>query len=336
MRKARDIPAAIVALRINVAVSHGADRGEILRASNISIEEISNPRARITIEKVVAVWKSIIKQTGKHDIGLECGSKATFQTMGILGYVMINSPSLSHAWAKFCTYQELVLALLHQKITVKGNLVRFDGIIQEEWQDYFRYTIDFIYASCFTLIKNSTAQNIHPVEIGFNFPQPENVEGYHSMFAPAIIKFSCYNPYIIYNKFDLEHPITAFDSSMYEHFDAMLREIANDHNQINATSRSVKNIVVDKLKAAVPRIEEVASEMAMSVSSVQQNLKKEGTSFQGILNEVRKQIALKQLSISHNNITDVAFLTGFSSISTFSRTFKKWTGLSPSEFQNQH
>ena len=335
MRKARDIPAAIVALRINVAVSHGADRAEILRASNISLEEISNPSARITIEQVIAVWKSIIKQTGFHDIGLECGLKATFQTMGILGYVMINSPSITHAWKKFCNYQELVLSLLVQKMSSQGEFVRIDGIIQEEWQDSFKYTIDFIYSSCYTLIKNSTVHNILPVEIGFNFPQPDNIHRYHSIFAPALIKFSCDNPYLIYKKLDLDSPMTSFDLNIYKHFDAMLREIASDHNQINATSRAVRDIIIDKLKASVPKISEVAVEMAMSVSSIQQNLNKEGTSFQKILNDVRKKIVIKQLSISENNITDVAFLTGFSSISTFSRTFKKWTGFSPTEFQNQ-
>ena len=48
-----------------------------------------------------------------------------------------------------------------------------------------------------------------------------------------------------------------------------------------------------------------------------------------------QEIAIKQLSISSNNVTDVAFLTGFSDISVFSRNFKKWTGLTPTEFQNQ-
>jgi AraC-like DNA-binding protein len=336
MRRVRDIPAPIVALRINVAESYGADRMLILKDANISLEDITNPKARITVEQVVDVWKSIISQTDFHDIGLECGLKARFQTMGVLGYVMINSPSIIHAWTKFCNYQELVLALLLHKMTIEGDLVRIAGIIQEEWQEDFRYTVDFIYTSCFTLIKNCTAKNIHPIEIGFNFEQPDNIERYHSIYDPAIIKFACDQPYIIYRKSDLDHPITAYDTGMYEHFDRMLKEVADDHNQIDATSRTVKNIVIDKLKASVPKIDEVASEMAMSVSSVQQHLKKEGTSFQRILNDVRKQIAIKQLSNSQNNITDVAFLTGFSSISTFSRTFKKWTGLSPSDFQNQN
>lgn len=334
MRRVRDIPAPIIALRIDVATSLGANPEEILRESNILPEDISNPKARITIEQALAVWKSIIQQTGRQDIGLECGLEANFKTMGILGYVMINSSSITHAWMKFCNYQELVLSLISQKISFAGEFVRFDGIMQEEWQDDFRYTIDYIYSSCLTLIKNCTPLNIHPIEVGFNFPEPENSSRYNEIYAPAVIRFSCKNPYIVYKKTDLENPITSIDFSIYQHFDLMLQEIAYDLDQINNTSRGVKKIIVKKLKASVPKINEVAIEMAMSVSAIQQRLKKEETSFQIILNTVRRDIAIKQLSQSKNNITDVAFLTGFSSISAFSRSFKKWTGKTLTDFQN--
>lgn len=335
MRRVRDIPAGIIALRIAVAESFGADRLEILKEANISPDIFTNPKARATVEQAMDVWRIIVHQTGSQDIGLDCGLKSRFQTMGILGYVMMNSQTIAQAWTKLCNYQELVLSIVLQKMTVEGNLIRFDGTMQEEWQDEFRYTIDYIYTSCLTLIKNCTSQNIHPVEVGFNFPEPPNIERYHEIYNPAVIKFSCDNPYIVYKKSDLDNQITAFDPSIFDHFDVLLEETANEHDRINANTRAVKNSILKRLKAEIPKTDEVARELAMSVRSLQENLKKEGTSFRQILNSVRKEIAIKQLSRSHNNVTDVAFLTGFSDISIFSRNFKKWTGLTPTEFQNQ-
>ena len=255
--------------------------------------------------------------------------------MGILGYVMMNSQSITQAWRKLCNYQELVLSILLQKMNIEGDIIRIDGTMQEEWQDEFRYTIDYIYTSCLTLIKNCTSQNIHPLEVGFNFSEPPNVARYHEIYDPAVIKFSCENPYIVYRKSDLDHQITAFDPSIFDHFEVLLKETANAHDRINANTRAVKNRILNRLKAEIPKADEVARELAMSVRSLQKNLKQEGTSFQQILNAVRKEIAMQQLSRSHNNVTDVAFLTGFSDISVFSRNFKKWTGLTPTEFQNQ-
>jgi len=335
MRRARDIPAAIISLRIAVAETLGANREAILRDTNLTSETLNNPKARITVEQAMDVWKSIVKQTGSHNIGLECGLKTRFQTMGILGYVMMNSTSIAAAWKKLCNYQELVLSIVLQKIQTEDNRVIIKGEMQEEWQSAFRYTIDFIYASSVTLIKNCTSKEVFPIEVGFNFPKPENSYKYHEIFDPATIKFSCNNPYIVYNKSDLDNEIIGTDSSLFEHFDLLLKDTANQHEKINAQSRAVRNSIIRRLKAEIPRAEEVARELAMSVRSLQDGLKKEGTSFQNILNNVRKEIAIKQLSRPDFNVTDVAFLTGFSDISVFSRNFKKWTGLTPTEFQNQ-
>jgi AraC-like DNA-binding protein len=335
MRRVRDIPAGLIALRISVAESFGADRFEILKEASISPDIFKNPKARASVEQAMGVWREIVRQTGSHDIGLECGLKARFQTMGILGYVMMNSPNIIQAWNKLYDYQELVLSILLQKVNIEKDLVRIEGTMQEEWQDEFRYTIDFIYTASLTLIKNCTSQNIHPLEVGFNFPEPSNVKRYHEIYDPAVIKFSCDNPYIVYKKSDLENQITAFDPNIFEHFEVLLKEIANEHDRVNANTRAVKQCILKRLKAEIPKADDVARELAMSVRTLQKNLKNEGSSFRKILNTVRKEVAIKHLSLSHNNVTDVAFLTGFSDISVFSRNFKKWTGITPTEFQNQ-
>lgn len=336
MKRLRDIPAQIIELRLNVAMSMGAIRSDILKEANISEETLEDRKGRVSIEQAVSVWRSIVRQTACEEIGLICGLKARFQTMGILGYVMINSPTIAHAWSKFCNYQELVLSLLHQTVNDEGEFTRIEGILQEEWQDEFKYTIDYIYTSCVTLIKNGSPQNIQPVEVGFNFPQPANMVMYKEIYGPAKINFSCTNPYILYKTADLGNPVISSDESMYDHFELMLKEIADEHNRINENTRAVQQIILNRLKAELPKIGDVAKEIGMSVRSLQKRLNEEGSSFQISLDKVRKDIALKQLSQAQNNVTDVAFFTGFSDISSFSRNFKKWTGLTPTEYQNQH
>jgi AraC-like DNA-binding protein len=335
MRRARDIPAAVIALRISVAESFGANRQEILKEANIPSEALTNPKARVTVEQTMDVWTAIVKQIGSHDIGLECGLRTRFQTMGILGYVMMNSSSIISAWIKLCAYQELVMSIMFQTIRTEQDRVILQGKMQEKWQKEFRYTVDFAYASIMTLIKNCSPKEIHPLEVGFNFPEPKNIDRYREIFGPAIIKFSCEHPFIIFNKSDMENEIIGMDPGLFDHFEILLEETANEHDKINTNTRAVKKSILDRLKAEIPKAEEVARELAMSVRSLQESLKKEGTTYQEILNSVRKEIAIKQLTKSYNTVTDVAFLTGFSDISVFSRNFKKWTGFTPTEFQNQ-
>ena len=91
MRRARDIPVAIINLRIAVAETFGAKRDSILRESNIRSEILADPKARITVKQAMDVWKAIVKQTGTDNIGLDCGIMARFQSMVYLRRCMNQS-----------------------------------------------------------------------------------------------------------------------------------------------------------------------------------------------------------------------------------------------------
>ncbi len=335
MRRADDIPSAIVNLRLAVAEKYGANKDQIIEELGLDRVALADPQGRITVEDTMRVWEGIIRQTGYEYIGLECGTRARFQTMGTLGYVMMNSPSVAAAYEKMCTYQRLVMSVLQLTMLYDKDTVTLEGEMIVPWRDDFRYTMDFMFAGHCTVIKNFTSEEIRPIEVGLNYPTPPDLRRYHEIFGNVPITFNLEKPYLKYRKEDMELPILGVDSSLFEHFELKLEQIAEEHNQVNKATRSVKQFILDRLKAEIPRIEDASKEMAMSVRSLQQALKDEGTSFQKLLNEVRKEVSTKRLRDKQLNITEVAFLTGFSDISVFSRSFKKWTGLTPTQFQMQ-
>jgi AraC-like DNA-binding protein len=96
----------------------------------------------------------------------------------------------------------------------------------------------------------------------------------------------------------------------------------------------VQQLLIQQLKEESPGIEIVADHLSMSVRSLQLKLKEEGTSYQKILNAVRKNLAIAYLREPKVSKGEIAQMLGFSEISVFSRTFKKWTGKSPSEYQS--
>jgi AraC-like DNA-binding protein len=71
----------------------------------------------------------------------------------------------------------------------------------------------------------------------------------------------------------------------------------------------------------------------MSVRSLQRNLKKFGTTFGSVLDETRKDLAEHYVSDLKEDLTEVAFKLGYSEQSSFSRAFKRWTGISPSAYR---
>ena len=57
------------------------------------------------------------------------------------------------------------------------------------------------------------------------------------------------------------------------------------------------------------------------------------TTFNAALEGLRKELALRFLQDSNLVLTEIAFLMGYTEISTFSHAFKRWTGKSPAAYR---
>lgn len=335
MRRANDIPASIINVRLSVAQKYGADRALVLQESGLTEEELALPTNRVSVEKTLAVWRSILDQTNNHNIGLESGAKITLSSLGLLGYLMMNSSTMLKAFDKLCTYQRLVNAISFYKKEVHGSEVTYRLELQVEWHDLFRYTFDFIIAGLYSVFKKGTTTDVEPIEIGFSFPKPENHEYYYEFFGSSKVYFDVKDSYVKFDKKQLESSLVGYNPELYEYFEKQLINVLHEHDNVNQYQRKVEKYILQHLNAEIPSISDIASAMAMSVRSLQLALKKENTTYQNILNTVRKEFSIGQLKTSKFNITEIAFITGFSDVSAFSRKFKSWTGLTPTQYQEQ-
>jgi len=68
---------------------------------------------------------------------------------------------------------------------------------------------------------------------------------------------------------------------------------------------------------------------------VQRRLADEGFTFDAILDDLRRDLALRYLSDKRIAIAEVAYLLGYSEPSPFHRAFKRWTGSTPNEMRNR-
>ena len=79
-------------------------------------------------------------------------------------------------------------------------------------------------------------------------------------------------------------------------------------------------------------IKKVAREMSISVRTLQNRLKAEGVVFSDLLQEVREKLAKKYLRENYS-VEDITYLLGFSEPSVFRKAFKKWSGITPTQYR---
>lgn len=79
----------------------------------------------------------------------------------------------------------------------------------------------------------------------------------------------------------------------------------------------------------------VADIIGLTPRDLQRKLSFQGSSYRDLLNDARRDYALRQLRESNLSISDIARRLGYREAGHFTRAFKRWTGMTPSDYQNQ-
>lgn len=102
---------------------------------------------------------------------------------------------------------------------------------------------------------------------------------------------------------------------------------------LNDPITRIKAAINEHLKAGDCKLETVAKSLGMSPRSLQRHLEMEGTSFRELTDTIRRTLASRYLRETNLNLKEIAFLLGFSELSSFSRAVKTWFGVSPSQYR---
>jgi AraC-like DNA-binding protein len=95
----------------------------------------------------------------------------------------------------------------------------------------------------------------------------------------------------------------------------------------------VRQLIREGLPAGLARIETICRKLGSSERTVQRKLREEGTSYKEIFKETQRDLSKFYLQKPEMAICEVSYLVGFSQTSAFHRAFRRWTGLTPKEFQ---
>ncbi|MFN0248423.1 MAG: helix-turn-helix transcriptional regulator [Kofleriaceae bacterium] len=110
-------------------------------------------------------------------------------------------------------------------------------------------------------------------------------------------------------------------------------EVAEQMGGGTSVVAQVRKQLISEMDGADSSIESVAKRLGMSARSLQRRLADEKTRYNDLLAEVREEFAKRYLARGTVSASEVAYLVGFTEPPAFFKAFKRWTGMTPREFQ---
>lgn len=290
------------------------------------------PGARHALDKVAALWEEMAKKIKDPCFGLaaaECWHPSNF---GTLGYAMLVSISLRTALERLIRFHRVIEDIDFGKLQEDketGTLVFSIGNVNKT--PFSPAREDAALAWLLSILRMNYQDALATVSVNFTHPEPVCSGEYYEFFKSHVN----FNSAVAGFALSLEdadrilpsanEELAAFDDHLMTDYLATLDE--------DDLLTQVKKIIVERLPSGDVTVDFVASELCYSSRNFQRALQQEGTTFTFLLNKSRMELATRYVRDDKIDMTDLAFLLGFSELSTFSRSFKRWTGKSPSQFR---
>ena len=313
---------------VQVLDSMGYNKRAIFNEMGIDLDKIG-PDELLGKEMTDKIWPTIIKYIPEDEVCFRMMQHFSMAAFGVAGYVVLNSPTCIKAYENFIRYNTLTSNLLDFKLTTSPYL-ELSITLMRDYEPMDRFEIEMNIIGFVSYTKSLTATHKLPLEVHLQYPKPRNTAGFEALMPGVPIYFSAGINKIVYEKSVGEIKLMGANPTLYQTFDQMAEEALQAHQNESSIAHQVRTELTHSLKSGMPTIEDVARKMNVSERTLQLKLKAENTSFREISDEVRRDIAIHHLKKGILNVSEIAYLLGFSEVSSFSSAFKKWTGAAPS------
>jgi AraC-like DNA-binding protein len=270
--------------------------------------------------------------------GLHHGNQFQASDMGLVGYLVLNAPTITQALESFCKYQNIFGEGLQLDASHRQHRIEVAFFAQPKLASVARDCAYISHMAGFiSTIKWLLGKHTFPVYASLRIDKPLNPEElreYESCFGPHT-EFAQKDYCLVFDQADFAQNILTGNKELYAMVEARAQSVLQDIDGQDTFSRTVAKELYKSLDQGKPSLEGIAKLLYKSPRSVQRLLKEEGTSFQQILDQVRESLAKYYLKTRNLNIDEISYLLGFSEASAFRKAFKKWTRMSPENYRTQ-
>jgi AraC-like DNA-binding protein len=134
---------------------------------------------------------------------------------------------------------------------------------------------------------------------------------------------------LVFAASDLERQVPGADRGLLPIVERHLAASLPPRGEGDAWLEGLRDEISRRICDGQPTIFSLAKRLGLGVRTLQRRLDERGLVFKTLVEEIRRDLALRYLGDEGPSLTEVAFLLGYSEVSAFNRAFRRWTGGTP-------
>ena len=325
----------VIRILLKYLTKCGIDYDATCKDARIDALILKDHEARISTKQFDIIWKEAVKKADDINFGLHFGKEIANSYFGgnILFSMMTNSATVGNALEIFCRYHTLMEDSILPKMKVGDDFAFLSWESIDPHFEISRHISEALLCAYVYIIRRITENNSGLLEVRFRHLRPKDIREHKEVFLVPLLFDQPKNELVI-EKNTLNLPVFLADPKLLETIEHLAKNLLDRLYPRNIWTDKVISLISKLLSGGEKTdIKTIAATLAVSARNLQNRLKEEKTSYQRIIDQVRKEVALNYLTQKDVTICDIALLLGFSEQSAFNHAFKRWSGLTPGQYR---
>ena len=326
--------AGLAQMWVTFGVKHGLDPEELCAASGFSPSAISEPDRQVPHFWYASLRRNVIARLPQVAVGIELGQ---FSSLGQFGYFGL---ALQH-----CTTALEMLRLVTRIGRFMDSAAAEYGLRVEVSADRVELAVprtaedppeavEAIFIGNVRTLGQLIGVDFAPREVRFRHQPSGFVRDKLLELLRCPVEFGASEDSLVFERADMDRPLKMGSPESARHFEAQLGRMMEKSEQPFVTV--VTRVIEAQLASGDFSQERIARGLHLSTRTLQRKLQEDGVKYSQLVDDVRKAMASRMVLDAKVPIYAVAFATGYGDVSSFNRVWKRWMGVSPSEYREAH
>ncbi|MCG8667781.1 MAG: AraC family transcriptional regulator [Pseudomonadales bacterium] len=297
----------------------------------ITPKQASNLNHSVSLQDFVIVIERLRELLKEPHFGLYMGQEISPTSHGDLGFAIMSSSTLDQAVGALLRYFPTrinIVQLASNQVDQRTEITFTESVLLGSIK---RPIIDMAISTMVSAFRFLTQQQFRCKEIHLSGSNEIDLETYQRMFGCTIVTDAAADKVVFESRW-LNQPLILSDPTAHQLSVEKCEAALQAMKQAPALVEKIRARLMQQ-QGEFPSFLQLCEELNMSERTLRRKLENQGTPYQQILNETRQELAEFYLKSSNYPLSKIAERLGYSDPSNFGNAFKRWFGMSPSQYR---
>lgn len=310
----------------------GVDLDEVLEAAGVSADIFSDRENRIAYPDFARLLLVCEQRTNCDHIALLITQRTRLADMGLAGQIALCQETAGQGLQRFVDHFSLHSSATTTSLITSGGYTRFVYAISEQGMTDTRPFQLGAMATAFNIVQDLCGTGWLPTVVTLASRSPSNPRPAQSFFG-APLRFDSEESAIVFASHWLEKPLPPVDPLVRRQVEAEVR--ARQAAILADFPATVRRILRKQLLIGEYSMDRVAAMLGMHRRTLDRHLKRHGVRYGELRESVEGDVAFQLLRDTDMEVQQIAESLRYSTAANFATAFKRWSGVTPSEYRRR-